>query len=162
MGVLPAIVFYLINAHERFGGWWDKAIWLWAQVDKAPYGPFSLHYLPYNLYTAFFMAPEFQPSFPWMYPTLAGQSLLTTSPALLLALRSKNRLLWLSVLLAMAGALTVWSNGTAQVGARYWMLAYSFLLLLMAEGPIDRLAKILIGTSVLLMAYQVWFLRVWS
>jgi hypothetical protein len=67
------------------------------------------------------------------------------------------------VLVSMVGALTVYVNGVGQFGARYWILAYPFLLLLMAEHedgaeapPIDRFAKILIVVSVVLITFQMW------
>lgn len=165
VGFLPSLVFYFINAHERFGGWSDKAIWLWYQIDAPTLaldprtGPFSLRYLPLNLYTALFMAPAFSPRFPWILPTIAGQSLLTTSPALLLALRGKDWRMWLAVGLSMSACLLVYANGVTQIGARYWILALPFLLSLMAEQPLDRMGKILIGASIVLMSYQIWFIR---
>jgi hypothetical protein len=155
---------YFINAHERFGGWLDDSLWRWYQLDRPqdPTGPFSLSYLPMSLYTAFFMAPDFRPVFPWIYPTVAGQSLLTTSPALILALRSRAWGLWLAVALSMAPALTVYAWGYAQVGARYWLLALPFMVLMMGAEPLDRLGRILIVLSILAMDYQMWFWRVWA
>lgn len=109
------------------------------------------------------MAPNFQWRFPWIVPTPAGQSLLTTSPALILALRAsltegETWLLWAATALVMCGALLVYSNGIAQVGYRYGIMALPFLLVLMSKGPMDQLAKILIGVSIMCMVYQMWFI----
>lgn len=153
----------MIASYERFGSLVDKAIQLWAVADRAPYGAFSIHYLPFNLYTTFFMAPVYVSSAPWLLPQISGMSLFSTTPALLLVLRAPfNRFLWLQVVLVMAGPMLVYSNGVAQLGARYWLLAMPFLMLIVGCQPTDRFAKILIGASIALMCYWMWCVRYWQ
>ena len=170
LGLTPAILAYLAWNYARFETLTDGSLWLWWAHDsyRAPHagsttGPFSIHYLPWNLYSAFFMAPLFQPTFPWIRPWVMGESLLFTSPALLLALRAPwdrlTLLLWTAVGLSMAAALTVYANGMIQFGARYWIQALPFLLALMARSEIDRFARILIGASIILTLYGMWVVR---
>ncbi len=165
-----AVVLYVLNAELRFGKPYDIALWQWWKIDaptlglKVADGPFSLKYLPMGLYTALFLSPGFTPYFPWLRLSSAGQSLLTTSPAFLLALRAslKDRrilLLWSAVILEMSGALCVWSNGVAQWGARYWIQAYPFLFALMARQPVDQMAKVLIVASIAMNVFAMWYVR---
>ena len=179
LGLLPAFAIYLWFVNGRFGNWavyrgvvtepltWnlrDKALWLWYAQDsfgglKNPgVGPFSWRYLPSNLYTAFFMAPRCDGVFPFIHPTPTGQAIMTISPAFILALRAplatrETLLLWAAVILGMCGALLVWANGFVQLGARYWIMVYPFLFLLIARTPIDQFAKILIIASICLSLF---------
>lgn len=134
---------------------------------SATHGPFSVHYLPNNLYTLLFIGPTFSGRFPWIRPTAMGQSLPLTSPAFVLALRPsfKQRIMPLLLLAALAGSLpslTVYASGYVQFGARYYIQAYPFLLAMMAMGMkrrADQLSKILIVTSIALVAFGLWQVR---
>ena len=127
---------------------------------------FALRYLPNNLFTLFFMAPRIDTSFPYIYPTFGGQSILTTSPAFLLAFRASWRRL--DVLLVAAGALLAATpvllyvgNGASQFGTRHFVQAFPFVLLLMALGHrrMDQMARILITISFCLIAWGIWCIR---
>jgi hypothetical protein len=127
---------------------------------------FSIIYLPNNLFTLFFMAPRIDTSFPYIYPTFGGQSILTTSPAFLLAFRASWRRL--DVLLVAAGALLAATpvllyvgNGASQFGTRHFVQAFPFVLLLMALGHrrMDQMSRILIAISFCLIAWGIWCIR---
>lgn len=154
----------------RFGTFTDVSLWLWYQKESAGLalhpglGPFSLHYLPLGIYTALFLGPGFSNVWPYIHPSVFGLSLFCTSPGFILALRPsllkvENLLLWLAVILSMGGALCVYSNGVEQLGARYWIMAFPFLLALMAKSPNDQLAKILIVSSVAFTSFFFWHAR---
>jgi len=172
LGLLPAILAYVAWSYIRFGSFTDRSLWLWWATDRyraphpgQPNGPFSLMYLPWNLYSAVFMGPLFSTHFPWVRPWAEGQGLIFTSPALLLALRASWRqretwLLWAAVGLGMAACLTVYSNGQVQFGCRYWIQVLPFLLLLIHRGgELDQMGKGLIVASILLMAYGMLVIR---
>lgn len=169
-GMLCALAFYLWYNQLRFGTWYDVTLFEWFRYDaphlnlKISDGPFNLKYLPLGLYTALFLGPAFTMQFPWLKLQPIGQSLLTTSPAYLMALRpslktAEVRYLILCVGLSMGAALCVWSNGIGQFGARYWTQASPFLVALMARDKCDKLMKILIVASILMNAYGVWYIR---
>jgi hypothetical protein len=156
-GMECALIAYLLLNLFRFGTIFDHSIATWYARDPfrfhvGDHGPFSIHYAAYNLYTTLFMAPQFDPR--WIArPSFAGQALILTSPALVLALRpslftGEALLLWLAVLLGMGGAMFVWANGFEQFGCRYWIQVMPFLILLMSECPVDQMAKILIVASI--------------
>jgi hypothetical protein len=172
-GFASAAALCVLYNEIRFGTVTDPSLWLWYQLDEYgwklhPGGPFNLHNLPWNLYTAVFMPPIFTPQFPWIRPWLMGQSLLFTSPAFLLTLRAPWRrleswLLWIAVLLAMGASMTVYSNGFVQFGARYWIQVFPFLLALMAlDGEPGQDGKLLIAASVAMMAFGIWQIRVYG
>jgi hypothetical protein len=154
------VLYALIN-EARFGTLTDPTMWIWYAQDIAggkrfPWGPFSLHYLPLNIYTALFLGPAYTWQAPFIRPQAIGQSLLTTSPALLLALRAKfwnveMVLLWSAIVLGMGACMLVWSNGVEQFGARYWIQSFPFFVALIAKTPIDQFAKVLIVASIFLV-----------
>jgi len=172
VGLLPAIGIYVWFSEVRYASIFDKSLWLWYIQDPLLYvhshGTFSIHYLPWNLYTALFMAPNFSESFPWVRPHRMGQALILTSPGFLLALRAplsrlEVRLLWACTMLAMVPAMLVYANGFDQFGARYWIQAFPFLLALIALGLRERGlgqdGKILVAVSIVLIAYGMWSVR---
>lgn len=170
-GPLAALVVYVLYAQARFGTWTDGSLWMWYRNDPyraaAPFGPFSIRYLPWNLYTAIFMAPGFRNGFPWIRPGPIGEALMFTSPGLVLALEAPWRewetwLLWTAVTLGMAACLTVYANGFVQFGCRYWIQVLPFLVLLMARGMrgrTEQLGKVLLVASVVLTVGGTWIVR---
>lgn len=172
MAVAAAV--YIAFNEARFGTLNDISLWLWYQHDGNGLrshpgipGPFSLRYLPDNLYTLFFMAPSFNTTFPYIHPQGMGQALILTSPAFVLALRPSIRRLdvlavWFAVCASMAGALTVYANGFQQFGPRYSVQVYPFLFVLVALGVgrrADQLTKVLIVASIVLVSYGTWHIR---
>ena len=127
---------------------------------------FALRYLPNNLNTLFFMAPRIDTKFPYIYPTFGGQSILTTSPAFLLAFKASWRRL--DVALVAAGALLAATpvlfyvgNGASQFGTRHFVHAFPFVLVLMALGTrrMDQMSRVLIVISICLIAWGVSCIR---
>src|SRR5260370_40710065 len=99
-----------------------------------------------------------------MQRDLGGQALVLTSPAFLLALRPSFRkiqtaLVGMAALIAMGPSLFYFTNGFAQFGTRHYLHTFPFLLVLMAMGVrhrADQMTRILIGFSILLIAYVIW------
>lgn len=155
-----AAVSYLAYNMARFGGLTDPTMFMWyaiepyGQVAHPGAGAFSIHHLPVNVFTAVFLGPAFQFKFPWLRPQAWGQSLMTTSPALVMALKPslgtvETLLMWAGVILSMSACMLVWNNGWSQFGARYWILALPFLVALLAMSETDQMMRILIVASVL-------------
>ncbi|MFH1789150.1 MAG: hypothetical protein ABH834_07200 [Candidatus Altiarchaeota archaeon] len=114
---------------------------------------FSLSYLPYNLYTVLFMAPEVSPVFPYLNPGRGGQAVIFTSPFLVLALLSRlpvktKMLAWSSVFFIAAPAIFYFNNGYAQFGYRF-LLDYLPLLMVLAATAVEKANKALIGVVAL-------------
>jgi hypothetical protein len=167
--ILAAAVFVGLN-ELRYGTIMDITLWEYYLTDPAhspDYGPFSIHWLPSNLYTLFFISPSFDARFPYIHPTMMGQALPLTSPAFVLALRPSFKrpialLMGLAVAVASLPSLTVWASGYAQFGTRYYLQVYPLLLVLMALGMkhrVDQLSKILIVVSIFLVTFGLWQIR---
>jgi hypothetical protein len=179
-GLVTGAVVYGVFNYSRYGSFFDQSLWLWyrccdgggyfnAAFHRAIPGPFSLHFLPTNLYTLLFLGWGPSESFPGIKPQGAGQALLLTSPAFILALRPSLKgavtiLMWLASILTMGASLTVYASGFMQFGTRYYVQIFPFLLVLIALGVgagrrVDQFGKILIFASILLVAFGVWQIR---
>ena len=165
-----AALVYIAYNEARFGTVNDVALWLWYSQDKyrfqRPGGPFALRDLPLNLYTLLFMAPVYSDRFPWIHPQFLGQALLLMSPAFVLALRPSFLrpipALLLAAILSSGPSLLVYASGFAQLGPRYYVQIYPFLLALVALGigrRADQLTKILIVISIVLVVFFTWQVR---
>jgi hypothetical protein len=165
-------------------GWWD-----WVRFGSAletgygiswldPRGPlealraqglFSTTHVPTNL--ALFIGGGYtvRDTFPWLVPSNQGQSILLTTPALLIAvgatLRERlNLVLWGAVILTAIPVFLYYGGGGADTyGYRYAMDFVPFLLALVAIAMRDRfgnLERALIGLSLFFVCYgyawQVW------
>ena len=171
VGILPSLAVYIWYSHERFGGWYDTAFSRFYMVDpngwaRHPlHGPFSLVYFPMNFWTLMFATPDSIPTLPFFKPHLYGQALWSISPAFIVACAapfSSTRviLLWASVLLVMIPSMFVFTNGQEQFGFRYLIIAYPFLLLLMAKGWTGgQLDKVLVVMSIILTSCGIYELR---
>jgi hypothetical protein len=170
-GFAGAALIYVAYNEIRFGTPNDIALWIWYAQDQyrfsRPGGPFALRDLPFNLYTLLFMSPGYSDKFPWIHPEFMGQALILTSPAFVLALRP-SFLKPLPALIAAAAALScgpsllVYASGFAQLGPRYYVQVYPFLLTLIALGAprkLDQLTKILIVISIVLVVFFTWQVR---
>lgn len=151
-GLLAALAVYVLFNEARFGTLADHSVqtWYWTMDSyraQRSHGPFSIYYLPYNLYTLLFMAPAYQDGFPWLRPQFMGQALLSLSPAFLLTKFGP----WLiAAALVSLPALTVYANGFSQLGCRYYVQVFPFLIATMKMGTITSEAKKLICASILL------------
>ncbi len=173
-GFVLAAVIYVVFNEARYGTVSDISLWIYYPTDphrfSHPAGPFSLRYLPENLYTVLFMAPIFNDRFPYIHPGMTGQSLILTSPALLLALRPNFRrpipiLVGLAAILASGPPLLCYANGFVQLGSRYYLEIFPFLLVLMALGVkrhIDQMSRILIVASIVIVTFGVWHVRMFG
>lgn len=172
VGLLPAIIIYSSFAEWSWGSLTDHRLWLWFHLDGGGaalhpgQGPFSLHNLPWNIYTAMFMAPATDGRPPYIHPTIAGQAVWSITPALVLALRAPlNRptlCLWGMAICSMIPSMTVYANGSAQLGFRYLILAYPFLFVLMARGwQRDALSYTLVIASIMLTWFFISQMRGW-
>jgi len=152
----------------RFRTFFDVSLWFIPDADAKRW--FGLDYLPNNLYTVFFMAPKVDGTFPYFHPTFMGQAITLTSPAMVLALRSSLKRLETAAMGAAAVLVSVpsllhYANGWEQFGTRHYIPAFPFLLVMMAIGMrrrADQLSKILIGVSVILVAFGVWHVHLWG
>ena len=170
-GIIPSIVAYVLYAYGRFGTVYDSAFARFYQIDlngagaHPGHGPFSLHYFSMNFWTIMFAPPMWQSNFPFFHPHLYGQALWTISPAFIIAVAApwsklKTWLLWAAVLVVMTPSMLVFTNGQEQFGFRYAIMAYPFLLALMAKGWVgSQLDKVLVVASIILTSAGVYELR---
>lgn len=170
-GFVFAMIIYVVFNETRYGTVSDISLWIYYPTDphrfSHPRGPFSLSYLPENIYTLLFMSPLFNDSFPYIHPSMTGQSVLLITPAFLLALRPSFRrpipaLIGLAALIASGPPMLVYANGFVQLGTRYYTEVYPLLLVLIALGVpprVDQLTRILIVASMVLVAFGVWHVR---
>ncbi len=141
--------------------------WIEAPLERLrAQGLFSIVHLPTNL--ALFIGGGFgvREAFPWLVPNVQGQSILLTTPALLIAvntgLRGRlNQMLWGAVILtAIPVFLYYGGGGAATYGYRYAMDFVPFLFALVAIALQERfgnLEKALIGLSVAFICYgYIW------
>jgi hypothetical protein len=153
----------------RYHSFFDMGVLMVARAQGYP-GAFGLHYFPGNLYTLLFMGPSVNGTFPYIHPGFGGQALTLTSPAFVLALRpSFKRLevaaLGVAALLVSIPSLFHFTNGFAQFGTRFYITTFPFMLVMMALGMrrrTDQLAKILIVTSIVLVAFGIWHVRLYG
>lgn len=166
-GCALMLISYMGFNYARYHSIFDQGVASYlSTTPEAGKSLFALRYLPNNLFTLFFMAPRIDTKFPYIYPTFGGQSILTTSPAFLLAFRANWRRL--DVALVAAGALLAATpvlfyvgNGASQFGTRHFVHAFPFVLLLMALGRrrMDQMSRVLIVISVCLIAWGIWCIR---
>lgn len=171
-GWLFGALIYVGFNELRYGSILDRSLFIYYPNDlyRAPHqhGPFSVAYLPLNLYMLFLQPPAFNNLFPYLHPMGAGQALTFTSPALILAVNANFRrpMAILIAACAVIGAipsLTCYANGFVQFGARYYVQVFPFVLVLMgfaAKRNFDLLARLLIVISMASVAFGVWHIRI--
>lgn len=169
-GFALAAIIYIAFNEARWGTLTDQGLWRYDPANgnlplTTPPTLFAWRYFPGNFFTLFYMAPRLDATFPYIHPLPGGQSILTTSPAFLLALRASWRRLDVGLVAAMAilSALPVLfyvGNGMTQFGARHFVEVFPFLTVLMAlGGELDQMGKVLIVTSVALIALGILSIR---
>ncbi|MBV8172554.1 MAG: hypothetical protein JO219_11550 [Candidatus Eremiobacteraeota bacterium] len=168
---LGALPFFLLFIAYNYGRWHtlnDIGYTTWFHQDEvgsATGSPFQLKFLPGNLYSFFFLPPDFTVYPPWLKPTGAGVALTFTSPALLLAFFAPARaretwFLWIATILTAIPSALYYVNGFEQFGMRHSMDFAPFLIPLVARGlERARFAASygLIVWSVIANAYGVWY-----
>jgi hypothetical protein len=201
-GFALAAIIYIAFNEARWGTLTDQGLWRYDPANgnlplTTPPTLFAWRYFPGNFFTLFYMAPRLDATFPYIHPLPGGQSILTTSPAFLLALRAK---FWrkkdvicdqcspvfrrgvrgrmrgvlaqlprasgdviavaaMAILSALPVLLYV-GNGMTQFGTRHFVEVFPFLTVLMAMGgELDQMGKVLIVTSVALIALGILSIR---
>jgi hypothetical protein len=156
-----------------WGTFYDIGHTLYYHADGwgSPYGsPFSLSFVPYQIYSFFFRAPiliEWLQKAQWPYfkPDPTGMALTFTSPALVLVFLAKSppnvvRALWIATALVAIPEFTYYLNGWVQFGMRHALDFLPYLFALMAIGVRERLPRwgiALIIYSALMGAWGVWW-----
>ena len=159
---------YVWSNYVRYHSPFDQGVLYYMPKDQQRL--FGWSFFPGNLYTILFMAPGLSGTFPYIFPRFGGQSILTTSPAFLLALRASWRrkdtmLIAAAALIAMTPSLFYVGNGSAQFGTRHYLQVFPFWLVLMAIGAhrrVDQMSRVLIAASVFLIAWGVWYVRMYG
>jgi hypothetical protein len=155
------IAFNFVRYHSIF----DRGIAYYMPKDQQRL--FAFWYFPGNFFTLIYMAPAQDPKFPYIHPQFGGQSILTTSPGFLLALKASCRriatvIIGIGALIASTPVLFYVGNGMSQFGTRHFLHVFPFLLILMAFGVhrrLDQMSRILITASVFAIAWGVWSIR---
>jgi hypothetical protein len=165
-GFAAAGIMFVGFNEARFGSFFDQGVALTGPKGAPAFG---LRYLLQNIATIFLMAPEANNKFPYFHPNMAGQSLVLTSPAFVLAFKAnlakiEATLMLVTAFLVSIPSLLCYANGYEQFGTRHYLQVFPFLLVMMAMGmrhP-DRLTKGLIVTSIVFIAYGVIYVRIWG
>jgi hypothetical protein len=170
LGATGPVFVMLAYNFLRFGSLLDKAQELHYVQDsfrtQRPPGQFSLAHLPFNLYSWFFLGPEFQNGFPYIRPTILGTSLPLTSPAFITAFGARReRWLWLGAVCVVGPAAFHYANGFSQFGMRYLLDAVPFLsaliFLALREGRAGGYTALL-AASIAINAYGVAYTTVYG
>jgi hypothetical protein len=169
---LPATVALLTAAYNfaRFQSIFDFGYIHIPEVAQEPWyehGLFSIHAIPWNIYTMLFQGYESLAYFPYIRPNGFGCSIFLTSPFLCLLFRQGGRykvVAWVAIALL---TLVLWLHGNPgswQFSYRYAMILLPWMfLLLTGNGP----AKIsvpeisLFAVSVAINAIATW-LFLWT
>jgi hypothetical protein len=170
---LPIAGAFLVTAawdYVRFGSVLETGYgiaWITPPLEALrSQGLFSIVHVPTNL--ALFVGGGFgiRDAFPWLVPSSEGQSILLTTPALLVAVNAGfrgrlNQMLWgAAMLTAIPVFLYYGGGGGATYGYRYAMDFIPFLFALVAIALKERFGnveKTLIGLSVAFVCYgYVW------
>ena len=167
-GCAVTAVIYVTFNFVRYHSPFDRGVIYYMPKDQQTL--FAFRFFPGNFFTLFFMAPGLGGGFPYIHPQFGGQSILTTSPAFLLALKAscrriENALIALGALIAVTPSLFYVGNGSAQFGTRHYLQAFPFLLILMALGVhrrLDQMSRVLITVSVFMIIWGVWYVRFWG
>ncbi|MFI5258674.1 MAG: hypothetical protein ACHQ01_03570 [Candidatus Limnocylindrales bacterium] len=169
-GVAPALLFAVWYNAVRFGnplesGYGLAAIPPFLEVSRE-LGVFSLAHLGMNLDYFLWHLGQPIPDFPWFKPDGLGMSVFLTSPGLLLAVRAdwRNRetvALALTALLVLVPSLLYYGGGWVQLGYRYALDSFPFVMALCAMAAarrgIGRWWKVLIVVGVVVNLYGVYW-----
>jgi hypothetical protein len=142
------------------------------EPDVYPNGLFDLSYIPKHLWVFFVKAPVFKDQPPYVVPSMAGLSILITTPAFLYCIRAgTNRLAlacWSAIIPIALLDFIHGGTGWVQFGYRFGMDFYPFLLVLTAlgmgsgfgkEGEVTRWQRVLILISILVNLWGVLWIN---
>jgi len=126
----------------RFGNPFSNGYNLIPDVDTSPWfsqGLWNPVYIPKNLKILFLAIPKIRPEFPYLIPSLAGMSILLTTPAFLYSFFSKikntvSKFLWISILISLFMVSSHGGTGFSQFGYRFAVDFYPFLTYLTILG----------------------------
>jgi hypothetical protein len=154
----------------RFGNVFDNGYRRVIEATTAtrfrPWGLFSFRYVADNAKVYFLRLPENLSDFPWYNPTMAGFSILISTPALLLAAaadyRKRLNLLALAVCITIQGFyLTYFWTGYEQFGCRYTVDYLPFVNLLAASGAKYRSRRSILSITLAGMLVELWGIGWW-
>jgi len=157
----------------RWGVWWDLGYLEFYHRD--PWGqrtgsPFRLAYFPYQLYSFFLQPPalvEYRQIALWPFfkVDVHGVALTWSTPALALAFAARAArpyliAVWSVVAMVAAPSFFYYLNGWYQYGMRHALDFEPFLLILIAlfaRNGIPRWGKALIGWSIAMSVWGIWY-----
>jgi hypothetical protein len=164
----------LLYNYLRFGTPRDIAYSIQArrEPDLYPNGLFDLSYIPKHLYVFFLKTPVLRDHPPYVVPSVAGLSILITTPAFLYCARAgANRLAfacWSAIVPIASLDFVHGGTGWVQFGYRFGMDFYPFLLVLTAlgmrsglskDGQLTRRQRLLILISILVNLWGVLWIN---
>lgn len=165
-GALIPIIIYMAYNFVRFNTVIDLGYSLAFKRDwpNDPGGPLQLKFLPYNLYSLFFLSPGFLQGFPYIKPMVDGIAITFTTPFFFYALKAKGEkwaitLLWITVFLTSIPFLLLWGNGKFQLGMRYTFDITPFLMILcaMALPKLDGYKKSVIAYCIFINSWGILY-----
>jgi hypothetical protein len=167
IGVIAAGLWLRYN-RLRWGLWYDIGYTAWFHQDTAgqPVGsPFSLAYLPMQLYAFFLYPPVMYRGFPYLGVTQWATGLPFTSPALFLAFLARRPgvlvlALWAAAVLVAIPNFLYYVVGFTQFGMRHALDFEPFLFALMCLGSrkgVRWWGALLCLYSVLAGSWGFWF-----
>ena len=174
--LVPVAALWLWYDLGRWGVWYDIGYTTFYHRD--PWGqptgsPFRLAYFPYELYSFFLQAPvlvEYRQLAQWpiFKVDVHGIALTWSSPALALAFfapapRRYLAVMWTLIAVVAAPSFLYYLNGWYQYGMRHALDFEPYLLVLMALVARRRIplwGMILIGISIAMSAWGVWYWNV--
>jgi hypothetical protein len=168
--LVPFALLWIGYNEVRWGLPYDIGYSAWYHQD--PIGdstgpPFKLKYVPFELYSFFWLRPAFYATWPYIVPTIVGIALTWTSPGLALAAlaRAPRPLvlaLWAATLAIFIPSILYYANGATQFGARHALDFEPFLFVLMALGVrrgMPPWGAVLCGYSIAFGVWGAWFWR---
>lgn len=171
----PAFLVWIGYNEVRWGTWNDIGYTLWFHLDRwgQPHGsPFSLAYLPYQLYSFFIAGPHLEERAQiaqWPYFTIGqtGIALTFSSPALIFAALARTpprlvRALWIAAALTFVPNLLYYLNGWAQFGMRHALDFEPFLIALMILAARAALPVWVRGLMLWSIAVGTWGIWYWN
>jgi hypothetical protein len=181
LGLAIPMTMLLAYNYARFGnaletGYGIDVVGSWELQQARSYGLFSIVHIPRNLHFLILQGPLPYPSlesptleFPFIQPSPMGMSIFLTSPALLLAFRTKwsgplVKACWLAVAFILIPLLTHYATGWIQFGFRYSLDLMLFLVLITSLGfpvTLGNRTRILIMLSVLINLWGTSWLQHW-